>query len=58
MHVAYSRSQGMMTQALAGKAIVEGIAAFREKRAPAFAPLAPEQATIDLGHEYHGKGSP
>ena len=51
MHVAYSRSQGMMTQALAGKAIVEGITAFREKRSPAFAPLAPEQATIDLGQE-------
>ena len=51
MHVAYSRSQGMMAQALAGEAVVEGITAFREKRPPAFAPLTAEQATIDLSQE-------
>jgi enoyl-CoA hydratase/carnithine racemase len=48
MHVAYGRSEAMMSQALMGPAIVEGIAAFREKRRPTFAPLSAEQATIDL----------
>jgi enoyl-CoA hydratase/carnithine racemase len=51
MHVAYSRSEGMMREALAGKAVMEGIAAFREKRSPAFAPLSAEQAIIDLRRE-------
>jgi enoyl-CoA hydratase/carnithine racemase len=51
MHVAYGRSEAMMSQALVGPAIVEGIAAFREKRRPIFAPLSAEQATIDLSRE-------
>jgi enoyl-CoA hydratase/carnithine racemase len=48
MHVAYRRSEDMMTEALAGPAILEGLTAFRQKRLPAFAPLAAPQAMIDL----------
>jgi enoyl-CoA hydratase/carnithine racemase len=51
MHVAYRRSEEMMTQALAGNAIAEGLTAFREKRPPVFPPLSGDQATIDLSRE-------
>jgi enoyl-CoA hydratase/carnithine racemase len=51
MHVAYTRSEGLMTQALQGKAVIEGVTAFREKRAPQFPPLSADQAIIDLSAE-------
>lgn len=46
---AYARSETLLADASAGEDFKEGIRSWQEARAPAFPPLAPARALLDLG---------
>ena len=45
----YTRSEGLLAEAIRGPDFIEGVRSWQEQRPPAFPPLDPDRALLDLG---------